>query len=42
MLAKAGARLAPEDVAALQRSLTAIREQDERAKAEHPPEKKSE
>ncbi len=42
MLAKGTARLTPEDITALQRTLTAIRERDERAKAERPPEKKAE
>jgi thiol:disulfide interchange protein len=42
MLATGSARLAPEKISDLQRSLTAIRESDERTKAESPPEKKSE
>lgn len=42
MLAKGSVRLSPEDLKALERSLTAIRERDEREKAERPPEKKSE
>lgn len=42
MLAKGAARLAPEKISALERSLTAIREKDERAKADSPPEKKGE
>lgn len=33
MIAKGTARLTPEDVGALERSLTAVRERDERAKA---------
>jgi len=42
MLAKGAAGLVPEKISALERSLTAIRERDERAKAESPPVKKSE
>jgi thiol:disulfide interchange protein len=42
MLAKDAARLTPEKIATLERSLTAIREKDERAKAEKAPEKKTE
>ncbi|MFN0006889.1 MAG: thioredoxin family protein [Planctomycetota bacterium] len=42
MLAKGAARLAPEEISVLERSLTAIREGDERARADSPPEKKSE
>lgn len=42
MLAKGTVRLTPEHIAALERSLTAIRERDERAQAERSPEKKSE
>ena len=42
MLTKGSAHLTADQIAALRRSLTAIRESDERAKAEKSPEKKSE